>query len=141
MPCLVEGGDDTLLVDGNDHALQGGLSVGVDDGELCAKVAENRPEQSSDICRDEMNAVGVGVVVDGELLSNGGVCDDDDLKACEDVWRELFRVKDVYGDVTVEFADPVEGCLVSGLAEVAVAEEELRAQIGDLDWSRVVESD
>lgn len=72
-----------------------------------------------------MHAMGVCIVVDRELLIEGRVCDDDDLEAGQELRRELLRLEDVDGDVSIEFAEPVEGGLVSGLANVAFAEEEL----------------
>jgi len=65
------------------------------------------------------------IVVDRELLSEGGVCDDDDLKAGQDFGGKLPSLEDVNWDVSVQFTESVERGLVPWLANVAVTEEEL----------------
>lgn len=68
-----------------------------------------------------MYIVGVGEVVDLELLGQGRVGQNDDLVAGQDIVRESLFGQHVYRHVTVEFADARQCRLVSGLSDIRLS--------------------
>ena len=83
------------------------------------------PKQSAHVSSDEVDAIGVCVIVDLELLFEGSVCEDDDLEFGECFLVELFGAEDIDRDVAIELSDPRECSLVSRLPNVRLSQEEL----------------
>lgn len=76
---LVEGGHDALIVDTSDDSVLWVLSGRIDDRELLAEIAEDVTEQAESIRSNKVDAFGVTVVADRELVFQGGAGQDNDL--------------------------------------------------------------
>jgi len=85
--CLVEGRDEAFLVDAGHDAVKWVLARRVDDCELFTKIAKDGAEEAERVGDDDVDALGVAVVADGDLDVEGCVCEDNDL-----VFVELLEV-------------------------------------------------
>jgi hypothetical protein len=84
---LVEGRDEAFLINPGHDAVERVLARRVDDCELFDKIAKDGAEEAERVGDDDVDALGVAVIADGDLVVEGCVCEDDDL-----VFVELLEV-------------------------------------------------
>lgn len=116
------------------------LAIDIDDLELWAKVAKDLAEDTTRLRHNELDAVGVTVAAELDLLLSGALSKHDHLVGREIGGRERFAVEQLDGHVRVELGE-VRVCGGGAVrSDVRVCQVELVAQIVEARGARVVDA-
>lgn len=83
MSSLVQGRHKPVLVDSSDDTIERLLASVVDANELFAKITEDVAEQAEGVSGDEVDALGVAIVANQDLVMQGNACENDGLVLVE----------------------------------------------------------
>ena len=143
MPCLVENGDHTFLVDPCYDAACWVLARRIATSEVGAKIREDGAEQAKCVGYDQVNAILVAEIRDYQLILQRGIRKHHDFV--------LLQLREVGGEVggrmlsdrrvRIQLGNARHSDLCAGFAHVFWVQEELRGQVGDGGRLGVVEGE
>lgn len=116
------------------------LAIDIDDLELWSEVAKDLPKDTTRLRHNELDAVGVTVAAELDLLLSGALSKHDHLVGRKIGGREWFGVEQLDGHVRVELGE-VRVCGGGAVcSDVRLCQVELVAQIVEARGARVVDA-